>query len=483
MMSDGRRTSGEIWRDKAQDFFTDINSPELIMPEVPLIEKMEMWDLYLSDIKRVARKGNDAEKKELQELFGVTHVGQEKVDSPFKDIGSDELMSDTTKEVYNMDDFELEDVVKQKIPKHAFYDLYNMFFTPNSEMKIKSAPENLRWMEKLLFNSNNPYVKAITENIPVYSYVASTEIIKALLGAGKELNDGGVGSCENQEIQNIVKEALNNAQEKMDQMESVSETCGAGKIDSELSFKDMTNISEYYSILQDVPLKDDLLRDFIKKTLKLSRSYFSSRYTEVEETILEVDQLEDLEGLENLISPLDQFNLEEVVTHERLYHTKINVYIDRSGSMAGWHSYNGKKNTFVDSDGNLEDLGMAKLTALKLNTMGEVNEVRAFDTQVYEPLDVRGMLFLETGGGTNINTVIKHIVSSGSPSLILTDMGDSISEYSPEVYFIGVGGADFRSFMNSEVGKQYIKNHQCVKYLENTHEFVKITGSNVKTVG
>ncbi|UCD07281.1 MAG: hypothetical protein JSW41_05675, partial [Candidatus Aenigmatarchaeota archaeon] len=64
----------------------------------------------------------------------------------------------------------------------------------------------------------------------------------------------------------------------------------------------------------------------------------------------------------------------------------------------------------------------------------------------------------------------------------ITDLCDSINVYSPDVYFIGVGGARFSNFKNSSVGKQYLKSHQCVKYLEKDHTFVKVTRDNVNKV-
>lgn len=479
-MHDGRQTTGELWRHKTQDFFEDLNSPELIRPEVPLFEKIEMWKLYMHDIKNMARLGTDKEKSRMKHMFGFEHIGDEEdTDSPFIDMPT--IHSGHMKNNYNLDDVELGDAVKTKVPKHAFYDLYNLFFTPNRDMKINPAPPDLRWMEKLLFNSNSPYIKAITENVPIYSYIASTEVIKGLLSAGFEFNQEGIGSASSKDIQKVVQKSMETGQGLMDQMSDSCETVGAGKIGADMGFKDMINLSEYFKVLQDVPLNDSLLRDFIKKTLKLSRSYFSSRYTEIEESIFEVDSLEDLEGLENLFPPLDMINLDEIVTHERIYHNKVNLYIDRSGSMSSYWGYGGQGNGFTDTSGNLEELGMAKLTALKLSTMGEVHEVRAFDGDVHEEvLDVRGMLFLHSDGGTNIDRVINHVNVKKSPSLVITDMGDTIREYSPDVYFIGVGSSRFGQFMNTEVGKKYIRNRQCVKYNNKDHSFTIITAVNAK---
>ena len=478
-MKDGRKTAGDAWRHKAQDFFEDINSPELIIPEVPLNEKMEMWSLYMDQLKKIAKDGTEEEKNMLQHMYGFAATGEVEDDSDdvFEDIGH--VKTDKTKTTYNMTIPELEEAVKAKVPKHAFYDLYNQFFTPNSEMKIKPAPEELRWMEKLLLNSNNPYTKAITENIPIYSYIAATEVVKALLTAGYEFNEQSMGNANNGAIQKVVDKAMSSAQDQMDQMDDVADTVGAGKMDSDISFKDMASLSEYYNVMKDVPLKDELLRDFIKNTLKLSKSYFSSRYTEVEENIFEVDQLEDLEGLENLLPPLDLIALNDIVTHERVYFNKVNLYIDRSGSMSSYWGYNGRYQSFTDKDGNLEELGMAKLTALKLNAMGEVNEIRCFDGNVKEkPMSVRDTIFLNTGGGTNIDRVIEHVEKMQTPSIILTDMGDSIHEYSPDVYFIGVGSARFSQFLHTDVGKLYLKNHQCVKYDSNDNVFVKLNLTN-----
>jgi hypothetical protein len=480
MMDDGRATTGEVWRHKAQDFFEDINSPELIRPEVPLFEKIEMWKLYMHDLKNMAKSGTEEEKGLMKHMFNLEHVGDEEdTESVFEDMET--IHSGRMKSNFNMDDMTLEETVKNKVPKHAFYDLYNLFFTPNAEMKINSAPEELRWMEKLLFNSNNPYTKAVTENVPIYSYIASTEIIKGLLAKGYQFTEQSVGQAANKDIQGIVQKAMESAQGAMDQMGDTCETVGAGKVDADMGFKDMINISEYFRVLRDIPLKDELLKDFIKKTLKLSKSYFSSRYTEIEENIFEVDQLEDLEGLENLFPPLDLVNLGEIVTHERIYHNKVNLYIDRSGSMSSYWGYGGSENGFTDKNGNLEELGMAKLTALKLSAMGEVNEVRAFDNDVHEEvLDVRGMLFLHSNGGTNIDQVIDHVEEKKAPSIILTDMGDSIHTYSANVYFVGVGSARFSQFMHNDVGKQYIKNRQCVKYDSKNHSFTIVTGANYK---
>jgi hypothetical protein len=346
-------------------------------------------------------------------------------------------------------------------------------------------------MNSLINKASDYYFKTVTSTSNFNSYVLTSEIAKQLLLLYKQENPDGPGNCgENgpsgksgmqqmlekmggnkrgdQQVQDAMDKARENAEKEIEQKENAADTAGglsAGKDLGSLSFGDIKEFMDYMEAIKHINLKSDLINNFVKTTLKLSKTYFSSKYKEFEEELLEAEEVDDLMGLENLAPQMKKVHLDDIVTHARQYHMKFDVYVDISGSM-GSNIYSYKSNS-----PSISGLDMAKITCLKLKQLGYVDDVYPFESRLHPVLrDALSIATMHVTGGTDIDEVIRNIQKTGKPSVVITDMEDHISLYNDNVYFIGILGATFEQFKHQPAGQQYVRNRQCVKY-DNSNNF------------
>jgi hypothetical protein len=442
---------GESAADFDMDDLFQVAERELINPKLSKWDKEDLHGLLMTDLKEFVNATN------MQPYCNLTG-----------------------------EDFENE--IEKVFPKYLFYDTFNINYTPTEGIKMGNVDESNKWLfDFLVSKASDYYFKTVTESNNFNSYVLTTEIAKQLLvlyhqqnpegpqdGDGEEGDGNGQSGIQkmlqsmagSESGQNKLDQAMDQAREKAEQeiekSEETAENSGgleAGKDLGSLNFGEINEFMDYTEALKHISLKSDLINNFVKTTLKLSKTYFSSKYKEIEEEMLEADEIDDLLGLENVIPQLKRVHLDDIVTHSRKYHMKFDVYVDISGSMDDRVYQGGTKS-------NISGLDMAKITCLKLKSLGYVEDVYPFEGWVHEPLkESLAIATMNTCGGTNINTVIQQVRKTGRPSVVITDMQDTITEYDGNVYFIGILGATFRNFRDySEAGKLYIDNKQCVKY-------------------
>jgi hypothetical protein len=440
------------------DVFSEVVSErELINPKLSRWDKVDLHELLVKD---------------LHEFVQKTKV------APFA----------------TMDSVQFEEEMDKIFPKYLFYDTYNVNYTPTEAMKMGKIDENNKWLfDFLMNNATDYYFKAVTQSSTFNSYVLTSEIAKQLLllhqqqnpeqpedgegdgdGDGEGDGNGGGGikktlqDMQNsgkgqKQLQEMMDKARQEAENRIEKAEESGEQGGgldASKDLGSLGFGEIQEFLDYNDAVKHISLKSELINNFVRTTLNLSKTYFSSKYKEFEQELLEADEIDDLVGIENLHPALKRVHLDDIVTHERKYQMKFDVYIDISGSMSSnIYGYNRQQRE------NISGLDMAKITALKLKQYGYVEDVYPFESQVHKvlktPLEIATM---KTCGGTDIDAVIQHIEKTGRPSVIITDMQDNISLFNDNAYFIGILGAHFEGFKNTEVGKNYIDRRQCVKY-------------------
>jgi len=442
--------------DDFDDIFKKLPSLELINPRLSRWDKEDLYGLLHEDLMEFVKRNNIA---------------------PYNTLNKTQF----------------EEELEKVFPKYMVYDTYNINHTPTDAIEMGEVDENNKWLFDFLMNkATDYYSKTITQSNPYNSYVYASEIVQQLLLLYQQQNPDGPGDdgededgngqsgmekmlskmmgnkAGNQQLDQAMQKAQKQAQEKIDQAESQGESTGELGCDKELGDLTLGELSEfmdYQEALNHIKLNDRLIDDFVKTTLSLSSTYFSTKYTEFQLEMLEADVLDDLQGLENLHPKLRALNLDQVVTHDRKYHMKFDVYIDISGSMSSSiYSYTetatGKQKSY-----SIQGLDLAKITAIKLRNLGYVEDVYPFEGHVHDKLtDNHQIALMHTCGGTSIDSVIRNITKTGRPSVVVTDMEDSISIYDDNVYFVGILSAGFESFKNTTAGKKYIESRQCVKY-------------------
>lgn len=386
---------------------------------------------------------------------------------------------------------EFEQEIEKVFPKYLFYDTFNINHTPTEGIKMGMVDESNKWLfDFLMTKASDYYFKAVTEGSNFNSYVLTTEIAKQLLllyqqqnpegpkddgegddgqgksGIQKMLESMGGNKAGNNKLDQAMEQARKNAEQEIEKNEDTADATGgmeAGKDLGSLSFGEIQEFMDYTEAIKHIKLKSDLINNFVKTTLKLSKTYFSSKYKELEEEILEAEEIDDIQGMENVHPALKRVHLDDIVTHARQYHMKFDVYVDISGSMDSRIYQLGNRNS------NISGLDMAKITCLKLKSLGYVEDVYPFEGHVHPPMrDALAIATMNTCGGTSIDSVIRNVRKTGRPSVVITDMQDSIQEYDDNVYFIGILGAGFEQFRDTRyggtAGPQYLQNKQCVAY-------------------
>jgi hypothetical protein len=372
-------------------------------------------------------------------------------------------------------DTELGDRVN-KIPKYLAYDIFSLFNNPMSDMKFGKVDENNNWQYNLLKKLNNIYLRTVTENSRMNSYITMNEYVKMLVKKVEEeqQKDQKDGKTP-RDAENILKDwtdqdgkskgksqldkSIDQANQKIEQKmkDAGDDDKGglvAGEGDGSLKFDGIQAMLEAMKYLSKINISGKMISEFIKKSLKHSTGYFSDVYKEQEESIFDVDDIANLEGLENLHPVFRLANLMELTTHERHYNLNFDIYLDISGSMD--RSYQ------VGGGASITGLDLVKITALKMTQLGFGKDIYTFNDRVHKVDGIKKVMDISSCGGTNTENVLKHIVTTGRPGVILTDMCDTIRTYTSNAYFIGILGASFNSLQGDAV--MYKTRQQIIKY-------------------
>ncbi len=183
------------------------------------------------------------------------------------------------------------------------------------------------------------------------------------------------------------------------------------------------------------------VKQFIKKILNNSISYFSSKETVKFEPLMETGHLDGLEDVYMLHPKLRTIFMDDMMVKDVQKIGKINIYIDISGSMGASCGVQREDGYYVSR------LDFAKAFAIKMQEMDLLENVFTFNTHVYAKKNtLTDLLKINCDGGTTIDAVVTHIINKDENAIIITDADDHCSIYSPKAYFIGTEGATFRHF-------------------------------------
>jgi hypothetical protein len=200
------------------------------------------------------------------------------------------------------------------------------------------------------------------------------------------------------------------------------------------------------------------LKEKIKKLMDKSASYFSSKKKTIYEDLFNSDNVAGLDEYELLHPKLRKLFIEDVNIKDTKSVGKIDIYIDRSGSMS---SYCGVQNANGNS---ISKMDFCKAFTAKLKGMDMLNDVYTFDNSVKKGKnDIISIAMMDCGGGTTIDKAVQLIEKNGRNALVITDAEDSCSIYSDKAFFIGVQGANFNYF-NEITIKEYSDKGQVVVF-------------------
>jgi hypothetical protein len=396
----------------------------------------------------------------------------------------------------------------RKFPKHLAKDIFKMYYNPIDKLEFEERDEKNHTKFKFLERANNPVGKIMSENSNLKSAIyarnilayfiarmtildytdpqASDDIKNGLNGSSDFDNDGVDDAINNmmdsKQGKSMLEDAMQKAQELCKQMDDVmgediqeqmfeaandSKENGAAKLSPDY----LRNIASH---LETVQLSMGSLKEKIKKLLDKSVSYFSAKKETKYEDLFNSDNVAGLEDYELLHPKLRKIFAEDLQVRDTKSVGKIDIYIDRSGSMS---SHCGVSN----NQGNgISKMDFCKSFTAKLKSMDLLNDVYTFDNRVKKAKnDIISIAMMDCGGGTTIDAAIRNIEKEGRNALIITDAEDHCSIYSDKAFFIGVKGSRFDHF-DENIIKQYSQKSQVVIFDGNSIVNVDEKGNTAK---
>ena len=469
---------GEIqshYKDK-EGLFGKINfykKPDLIKPHLHYIDELRLdniMDTYMSDPKMIS---------ESFSKFGKT-TDFKKIDS--KKQPDQKAFHEKFRENY------------KKFPKHMSKDIFKMYYNKIEDLDFEERNEKNHSKFKFLERSNNPVGKIMSEhsnlksaiyarNIMAYFITRMTmmdfvdpdaaEDIKNGLNGQSDFDNDGVDKAmqkmmDSKQGKDMLDDTMQKAQELCKEMDGVmdddvqeqmfeaaNEPGNTGGGAAKLSPDYLRTIA---ASLENISLSMGSLKEKIKKLMDKSVSYFSAKKKTIYEDLFNSDNVAGLDEYELLHPKLRKLFIEDVNIKDTKSVGKIDIYIDRSGSMS---SYCGVQNANGNS---ISKMDFCKAFTAKLKAMGMLNDVYTFDNYVKKcKNDIISIAMMDCGGGTTIDRAVERIEKNGRNALVITDAEDGCSIYSDKAFFIGVQGANFNYF-NEETIKEYSNKGQVVVF-------------------
>ena len=224
------------------------------------------------------------------------------------------------------------------------------------------------------------------------------------------------------------------------------------------------NLSQVYDALMAIDMNGDKLKPHLKKILDRSLSYFQGKEENIYDEFLNNPAIDSVLDFEFLHLKLRKFALEDIQVRDTRKIGKINVYIDKSGSMNG---------SAHIKDTPMSLMQFAQAVVLRLKKMDVINELYIFDTKIKKKnTELVDILKINSGGGTSLDSVVIDIEKKGVNAIVITDADDSIYTYSDKAFFIGIPGSKF-SRCRQESLNDYVKNKQLIQF----------DGENVYNIG
>lgn len=379
-----------------------------------------------------------------------------------------------------------------KFPAHLKSDIFKMYYNRMEHLEFTERDSKNYGKYKFLEKANNPVGKIMAEggslkssiftrNMMMYYLMQMTMMDYVDAEKSQQIKDGlsGEGESDDKATDQAMDDMFNKQSSKnmLDRMmDEAQQTC---KTMDESIDKDIQDklFDEAYSTggnqagkmspeyfrnvaakLASVKLSMGSLKEKLKKILDKSASYFSSRKITTYEDLFNADSIAGLDEYELLHPKLRKIFMEDVMIKDTKNVGKIDIYVDISGSMS---SQCGSKDI---NGNNISKLEFAKSMIAKLKEMDMLNNVYLFDTRLKKVKDdLISISMIDCGGGTDIDVAVKNIEANDVNALVVTDAEDNCRTYSNKAFFIGVEGANFRSF-DRNVVSMYAEKQQMIVF-------------------
>lgn len=285
--------------------------------------------------------------------------------------------------------------------------------------------------------------------------------------AGDGTEQKGPGDLSDEAIDKIIDDhekdldkALKDASDKMEDLENkIGKENLQDLANSEPDF--MENMENIKDALKRVAINKQSIKEVLVKILNESNNYFSKNFDTVEESLFEAEELEDLFGLEYLHPVFKNAEIMSAGNATKRYKGKIDLYLDCSGSMDSSRNFAGTSIRMID---------LVKGIAMVLYRMDMIEKLYFFDSNIYEIENINEytILAFDQSGGTNFNRVVEQCIDNKRNSVVITDGQDSVEQYVPNVFWVGVAGTTFGGggyhYGGGGAFEKYRERRQCVTY-------------------
>lgn len=340
---------------------------------------------------------------------------------------------------------------------YIMYDSYKLFNNKNCEFKIK--PEEY-WWHFLLSKLNNPLLKSVTTNRPIFSYIAAeaitAEVYKFLLKnpdakdiierINNSIKEGKKPNIDDMKtMTDMANRAANKAKNTMSQ---VSNNLPPGKSLDQVDLK-FINMLLDKKMLNLIKINKQEIASFVKHIVNNANETCTGQKTIIEESLFEAEDIDDLLNIENFAHIA---LLQDLAVKTVKYSMNFDLYIDDSGSMYS-------RADLGRESKSMSNRQLSRAFAFKLYNLGLVKDIYLFSHQhTLRKIDITELFTAKIDGGTDIVQCIDNAKKIRRPAIILTDGEDylSTSNYYNKIYFVCLGDSTNNTFSSYIRKKQYI---------------------------
>ncbi len=357
------------------------------------------------------------------------------------------------------------------VPKDVVEDIYkSYYYTPDGMALINLDKPELAWKAKLLDKLSSYYLKPITRSNELYSTIVTKTIVHNLLrliyqkakeqGIDPDTKEGRekmkqmcqqMGDGQDGQLEKMVEKVAAESTEDLSKVKAAAEEMfgkeAAKNLESRELLKDIDTLKAF---AKEFSINPAALSKFVKGCEKNIVSYFNANSDIYEEPFLEADEVHDIQELEQLLPILRYTGLEDMVVDAIKSSFKFDIYLDASGSMSDGIRLSG--------GGSRTRYQLGIYLTIRLNALGLVKKMFLFDNTVRHIKTSMDLYKAHWGGGTSFSSVLNSIRRENRPSVVLTDMQDTISSYVKSTYFVGLG--EFHPSGTQAIMESYQKNKQ-----------------------
>ena len=348
---------------------------------------------------------------------------------------------------------------------HYVLDIFKYFYQAYDHL-LNVTPEKYHW-HYLLTKMDNWLLKTITDSRVLYSVLATCAIVKkidnVLRNAQKKIGniewqfqsvevnwmdvlmssmEGKThdrfkyyaGDPEQREgIMDVLKSIPSNVEKAIQSglrqakkdIDKYREFSGNSAGDSEA---DLDYLSVYLDpkIIKAISVSGNSINKFVTKIIDTSVETLGGVAKTYQESIFDADDIQDVEGLENLIHPA---LYKELYVKTTKYHMNFDVYLDDSGSMTG--------RSYLKDGSSITSRILVRFIAIKMRHLGILKDTYIFDSRI-EKVSFDNLLSARLGGGTDFTPIVENVIKNNRPAIVITDGQGSMRCYSDKVFFINI---------------------------------------------